>query len=611
MKNKTLLILILSYTIAGCIGQANIATTEFEDLKTPTNNVNSEEQFAIGSIQGNGHTSPFARKEIMNLSGIVTVKRADGFYMQSILPDDIPETSEGIFVFLGFPPKVKIGDHVLVDGIVTEFIPGEIEDGNLSITEIEKPNIRVVSSNNLLPDPIIIGEGGAMTPTEIIDDDQNKIFELEDGLDFFESLEGMLVQINNGVVVAPTNSYKEIVVLPDFGKWATNLNSRGGITLSMGDFNPERIIIDDSLASLPETNVGDFFVDPLIGVVDYSFGNYKVQLLKKPKNSEGNLQPATVGAAGENELLIATYNVENLSASDSQDRFILLADQIVNILQAPDLIALQEIQDNSGEFDDGIVDASETYRKIINAIIDIDGPEYFFIDLPPEDNQDGGAPGSNIRVGYLYRTDRGLSFIPKRENLENYSARIINFQGNPSLEINPSKLEPENYAFVDSRKPLVAEFLYNGNNIIVFNVHFNSKGGDTPLFGITQPPRLPSEVQRKNQAGVIASFVEEIISGEQEAKIIVLGDLNDFYFSPSAKILENSGLVNLIVNLPETERYTYNYEGNSQNLDNFFVSSSLLALNPQVEIAHINSEFYHRTRLSDHDPIVALFYMEP
>jgi hypothetical protein len=87
--------------------------------------------------------------------------------------------------------------------------------------------------------------------------------------------------------------------------------------------------------------------------------------------------------------------------------------------------------------------------------------------------------------------------------------------------------------------------------------------------------------------------------------------LNDFYFSPPAKLIENSGLVNLLGKLADTERYTYNYEGNSQNLDNFFVSPALIALNPQIEVAHINSEFYHRTRLSDHDPIVVLFYIEP
>ena len=45
-----------------------------------------------------------------------------------------------------------------------------------------------------------------------------------------------------------------------------------------------------------------------------------------------------------------------------------LAQQIVGSLNAPDIVALQEIQDNSGTTDDGVVAAAETFAALIAAI---------------------------------------------------------------------------------------------------------------------------------------------------------------------------------------------------------------------------------------------------
>ena len=58
--------------------------------------------------------------------------------------------------------------------------------------------------------------------------------------------------------------------------------------------------------------------------------------------------------------------------------------------------------------------------------------------------------------------------------------------------------------------------------------HFNSKGGDQPLFGATQPPLLASEPQRIQQAQVVGAFVAEILALAPSERVVVLGDLNDF-----------------------------------------------------------------------------------
>lgn len=60
--------------------------------------------------------------------------------------------------------------------------------------------------------------------------------------------------------------------------------------------------------------------------------------------------------------------------------------------------------------------------------------------------------------------------------------------------------------------------------------------------------------------------------------------------------------------IPPNERYTYNYEGNSQALDHVFVSRALLP-RAELDVVHLNTDFPSlpgRTG-SDHDPLVARF----
>ena len=62
---------------------------------------------------------------------------------------------------------------------------------------------------------------------------------------------------------------------------------------------------------------------------------------------------------------------------------------------------LQEIQDNSGPTDDGVVDANVTLNTLISAIAKISNVTYSFATINPVDGQDGGQPGGNIRNAYL------------------------------------------------------------------------------------------------------------------------------------------------------------------------------------------------------------------
>ena len=57
-----------------------------------------------------------------------------------------------------------------------------------------------------------------------------------------------------------------------------------------------------------------------------------------------------------------------------------------------------------------------------------------------------------------------------------------------ALKYSPGRIDPTNPAFNSSRKPLAAEFLWKGRTVFAIANHFNSKGGDDPLFGRFQPP---------------------------------------------------------------------------------------------------------------------------
>ena len=96
-----------------------------------------------------------------------------------------------------------------------------------------------------------------------------------DGIDFYESLEGMAVQINDAVAVGPTNDFGEIPVVGDSGQLAGVRTTRGGVVIRPNDFNPERIILDDVLRATPDVDVRDGFTTPVRAVVDYNFGNFK------------------------------------------------------------------------------------------------------------------------------------------------------------------------------------------------------------------------------------------------------------------------------------------------------------------------------------------------
>jgi uncharacterized protein len=559
----------------------------------------------IHDVQGASHVSPMVGQRV-RVPGVVTAVAGNGFYLQDPNPDANPATSEGVFVFTSSRPTVVIGNQLSVTGKVSEFRPGG-DANNLTTTELTSPLITTIAGSVPVPAPTLLGPGGLTPPTPVRADapgdvEASATFDpAANALDFYEALEGMLVRIVDSTAAGPTNSFGELAVLP--GGAGSPRTARGGIRYTYADANPERITLAGAIAPVPAVNVGDKLPGAVDGVLDYNFGNYMLEVLKTPAVVSGGLKPETTRPQRFYELSIATYNVENLAPSDPDTKFQRLAAGIVTGLASPDIISVEEIQDNDGATDDGVVAADVTWNKLISAISAAGGPAYSFRSINPDNDADGGQPGGNIRVGFLFRTDRGVSFVDRSPGDSDTATDVTRVLGRAALTHSPGRIDPANGAFTDSRKPLAGQFLFRGHPLIVVANHFNSKGGDQPLFGRFQPPARSSEIQRHQQAQIVHDFVAKIQRIDPLASVVVLGDLNDFEFSATADILTAGGvLTDLPRTLPADQRYSYVFEGNSQVLDHILLSKPVQLLGYDYDVVHLNSEFADQT--SDHDPQV-------
>lgn len=565
----------------------------------------------IADVQGASHFSPLTGQTASTI-GIVTAITSNGFWIQDATPDDDARTSDGIFVFTSRAPGAGIvaGAEVRVTGLVTEFFPNSDTSAELSLTEISigsTGSVQLTGNVGTIA-PTLVGVGGLLPPTENYGDDDNLFDPATEGLDFWESLEGMLVTLNDAIASGPsdTNGFNDSEVFVTLDGAASGLTPNGGVIASAGDFNPERIAVQEDNRTLNNdfvANVGDRLGD-VTGVVNYVRGGYYELLATSAfAVTPGAIarETSTQLAAADDQLTLASYNAENLAFNNPQAKFDEIAQQIVDGLRSPDIIALQEVQDDSGSSNNGIVTSDATLQKLIAAIADAGGPTYAFAYVLPVNNQDGGQTGGNIRQVFLYNVDR-VQLADATVGGSTDSVTITDDFGEADLSVSVGRIAATDSAFDHSRKPLVAEFIFNGESVFVINNHFNSKIGDDPLFGGNQPPIEGTETQRKAQAKIVADFVAQILAIDPDANVAVVGDLNDFGFSDSVGKLEDAGLANLSDLLPANERYDYVFQGNSQQLDHILVSANL-GEEAAFDILHVNSEFAVQT--SDHDPLVS------
>ena len=577
----------------------------------------------IGTLQGSSHISPFNNTSVANIAGIVTARDNNGFWFQDG-GDGNALTSDALYVFLGSTAaKPLVGDDVRVGGRLVEFRPGG-DATNLTLTEINATaafagSWTSLSSGNALPAAVQIG-AGLLPPTAIApligNIETAPGYVLQPGrysMDFYESMEGMRVSLPSAITSGPTSlsgsssGETAVYAMAQAGSAGTFTSPRGGLVIGPGQFNGHRIIIDNRIVATPSVNSGAVLAN-VTGVLDYNFNNYKLLVTETPTVlSNGLTRESATIAPG--RFGLASYNVENLGGTAAASRFTAIAGQLASNVGAPHLISLQEIQDNNGATNDGTVAANVTLETLKTALNAATGRSYAWVSVTPQNNTDGGEPGGNIRQAFMYDTSR-VSFSGVVGGAMDAVSAVAGAGGQIVLNLGAGRIDPSNTAFANSRKPLVTEFTVDGQQIIVVANHFNSKGGDQPLYGPTQPPVNGSETQRLAQAQAVGSFVAGLLAINPNANIVVTGDLNDFQFASSLAPLEAAGLTNLTNSLPENERYTYSFQGNLQALDHMWVSGNLLAKGEVAyDVVHANAEFIDQ--VSDHDPILMTLAMVP
>lgn len=573
----------------------------------------------IHDLQGSTRISPLVGKAVTDVPGVVTGVRAygssKGFWMQDTTPDADPATSEGVFVFTGSNPTVAVGDSVVVSGTVSEYYIGGKPSGGQSVTEISKPTVTVVSSGNEVPAPVVLDDSSvpdAFTPTGDTAAGGSieglQLRPAEYALDRYESLEGMNVRVADTRVVGATDKYAELWVTVKPGQ---NPTPRGGAVYGGYDQqNSGRLqiqsLIPFSQQPFPTANVGDVLSGTTEGPLDYNqFGGYALTARTIGTLTPGGLQQETTRKQRSDELAVATYNVENLDPSDPQEKFARLAEGVVTHLASPDIVALEEIQDNNGAVNDGTVAADVTIGTFVDAIVAAGGPRYDWRSIDPVNDKDGGEPGGNIRSVFLFNPER-VGFTDRAGGDATTGIWVDRIDGHAALSASPGRIAPGDAAWNDSRKPLAGEFTFHGDPVVVIANHFASKGGDNPLTSRIQPVQRSSETRRVQQAALVNTFVKQIHAVQKNARVVVLGDINDYEFSATGLRLTDGGaLRDLALSLQPSERYSYVYQGNSQVLDHILLSPSLM--HADYDVVHINAEFADQA--SDHDPQVVRIEM--
>jgi uncharacterized protein len=592
--------------------------------------------FTIAEVQGSGLTSPLLTSSV-TISGIVTGLKSNGFFMQMPEGDGNPATSDGIFIFTSSTPPsaVQLGNNVCVTGTVFEFTPSA-DFGGRSLTQLTTPtSIFTTSSNNPLPAPVVL-TGTILTP--------------DGGVDQLEQYEAMRVTVTNLTVVAPTQSFTS-----EANATATSNGFFYGViagtdrpfrepgiqtpitapvsapaTVARWDGNPELIGIASSVqpGTTPIDVSAGATVENVTGPLDFVRRYYVINLdgQNTPAVSNNNLAASPAPLADEDELTVATYNLERffdnvdapgigdpvLTAAAYQNRLNKASLGIRNILNMPDVIGFQEIENIS----------------VLQALADRVNADAVAAGLPNPAYtaylEEGNDPGG-IDVGFMVKSTR-------------VQVQSVTQFGKDVTFTNPTT---GNQDLTNDRPPLVLQATFLNPTecqppvpFIVISNHLRSLNGNDDLTdGRVRSKRLA-------QAEYLANLIQGFQAANPDVKLISLGDYNDFEFNDgyvdivgtvkgtpvdasevvlASPVITNPALVNLIDGIEAGDRYSYNFSGSAQVLDHILVNAVINNSVTRVVPVHMNadfagiirSDFNRPERVTDHDPVIAYFRFTP
>ncbi len=645
-------------------------------------------------LAGDGITAfNTASTTIVTVRAVVTavdgVGNRQGFYITEELGDwdANPFTSEGIFVMTrndagvgSVVSGVAVGDLVTVTAQVMEY---QVFTNMPRTMLVNASSIVVNSTSNTLPTLTITSAPNsimtAVTPdyTDSSDGAGDSFDASNYALSFWETVEGMLVTIPNMIVAGEFSASNNISGgRPYLQAYSTTLadpsqiNSRGGYTVAGdppnsppdtadpddgttqggrhvhdGDVNPDIIEVDfTDFAVAPPANLatlatmGDRLGD-LTGIIDFDFTDRKLFVTNVGGtgfvDNGQPVQETTSFGSDARSLTIATFNVENLGGNAAQSRFDAIALAIKDNLKAPDIICVEEIQDNDGATNSGTTDASTTWDKLVAALNLATGKTYQWVDQAPANNTEGGQSGGNIRVGFLYDTGRvtlgdlaaNATIAQRREFTDRIGDGVRDAGDRIAFDDSMLGGEIVTSDWTTTRKSLLGEFNFNGNKVFVLANHWPSKIGSGQFWQLDQnigagSPANSDWTQRNAIGQDVYAIMNLVQTTAPTAGIVAGGDFNEFYFNRPLEVLTGyvttdgaarvggSRFDNLTISkLTEAERYTYTFDGRSQAIDHVVVNSRLAAI-AGYDVVHINTGYNSNgvtPALSDHDPTVASF----
>lgn len=606
-----------------------------------------------------------------------------GFYLQSRngATDGDPASSDGIFVFMGgftsliggYTPTV--GDEVVLRARVSEyFFMTQLSSASL---------VRVIESG--VTDTAVTNA----TPPQ----------DLAAANRFWERHEGEQLRVRAGSVAASgrdvfaSTADSEIYVLdvddplldrtdPLTRRVYRDAHPMDNDTAHVfDDGNGTRIMLgttgvkwtaQDMAALLPPAHTFDVLAADAVGGLNFSFDKYGIQVASADfgagADPSANHAPQPINR--DRELAVATYNVENLydfrddpfdgcdylgntgcpgvsppfdyvplNEADYQAHLGALASQIATDLHGPDLLLVQEAEDQDictvtgGALVCGDVNNADgkpdTLQELALAVAAAGGPAY---DAAYDRD---GADARGIVAGFLYRTDRLTLAAPSavltatpgvefRSAALGYNADVQNPKSlNAVLPADVDRSTGVDGSNVFTRAPQVARFTVAAQpggtesyELWAVSNHYSS----TPQARVGQ---------RTEQARYGAAIVAAIEAASPHARVVYGGDLNVFPRpddpiamsdsdtpSDQLKPLYDLGLHNLWADLAAqapASAYSYVFQGQAQTLDHLFVNDELYGDLVKIRAAHINADWAAdhdgdgARGASDHDPQVAVF----
>lgn len=271
-------------------------------------------------------------------------------------------------------------------------------------------------------------------------------------------------------------------------------------------------------------------------------------------------------------LSIATINAANLGEWSNVERVYNFARSVVEDLNSPAVLAVQEFGGLSDESE--ITVRAKVADQILQVLKDEFHQQYAYAEIAPLPESNGGAENINIRCGFLYRSDVQLKKLAK------IGGDVDIFIGNETGEL------------VSSRCPLLACFQYNDMNFYVINCHLKS-------MSIKNQTKKQAKKQRNQQAQYIANYIQE--NNLMDYPLLVVGDMNDTFSSKTLQAIVSQGFESAHQSL-QYQIYTYRYHKKPMLLDYILYNDGFEKI--ESSIAHINTDQSSERVYSDHDPLV-------